>query len=49
VSCWDAVDEALPVQYMVGASVLQEQLMKEGLLREDESLESAYPEVSQFD
>ena len=45
LSCWDAVDETLPVQYKIGAAVLKDQLLREGLLRDDEGLDDVYPEV----
>ena len=45
VSCWNAVDEVLAVQHVVGEAVLRDQLVAAGLMGDKESLEGAYPEV----
>lgn len=45
VDCWNAVDEVLAVQQMIGVEVFREQLVMAGVLRADKDLEEAYPEV----
>ena len=45
VSCWNAVDEVLAVQHVVGEAVLRDQLVAAGLMGDKESLEGSYPEV----
>ena len=45
VGCWNAVDEVLAVQQLLGAEVLREQLIAAEVLREDQDLQTAYPEV----
>ncbi|GAX73752.1 hypothetical protein CEUSTIGMA_g1204.t1 [Chlamydomonas eustigma] len=46
-SCWDAVDESLAVQQLVGIHVLEQQLREAGLLDVHASIHEEYPEVEE--